>query len=149
VTDDIRDEKIGIIASKIAPFPKVREALLDKQRNFRKAPGLIADGRDMGTEVFPDANIKIFLTASVEERAKRRYQQLLEQGISVKLADLFNELVARDFRDQSRKISPLKPADDAIIVDTTDLTIGEVMERVWNEVEVKFKKRDSGSKFSS
>ncbi len=132
VTDQIRTEDVGKTASIIAVYPKVRQALLKLQRDLRKSPGLIADGRDMGTVVFPDATLKIFLTASAEERAKRRHQQLLESGINVKLADLVQEVTARDARDEQRAASPLKPADDAIIIDTTDLTIKDVIQKIWD-----------------
>ncbi|MGD9153707.1 MAG: (d)CMP kinase [Gammaproteobacteria bacterium] len=130
VTDQIRTEDVGKTASIIAAYPKVRQALLQLQRTFRKPPGLIADGRDMGTVVFTDAPLKIFLTASVAERAKRRHQQLLDKGISVKLPDLVQEITGRDARDEQRAASPLKPADDAIIIDTTDLTIKEVIKEI-------------------
>jgi cytidylate kinase len=130
VTDQIRTEDVGKTASIIAALPKVRQALLKLQCAFRKPPGLIADGRDMGTVVFPDAPLKIFLTASVTERAKRRHQQLLDQGISVKLPNLVQEITERDARDEQRAASPLKPADDAIVIDTTDLTIKEVIKKI-------------------
>jgi len=111
-------------------LPKVRKALLKRQRDFRQAPGLVADGRDMGTVVFPDAKIKIFLTASQEQRALRRYRQLQEQGINVSLSDVSDDLSQRDKRDQERTIAPLKPAKDAIIIDTTKLSIDEVLNKV-------------------
>lgn len=130
VTDQIRTENVGKIASIIAAHSRVRQALLKLQRAFRKPPGLIADGRDMGTIVFPDAPLKIFLTASVTERAKRRHQQLLDKGISVKLPNLVQEITERDARDEQRAVSPLKPAPDAIIIDTTNLTITEVIEKI-------------------
>ncbi|WP_455210216.1 (d)CMP kinase, partial [Kaarinaea lacus] len=107
VTNEIRTETSGAAASKVASLPKVRMALLDKQRAFRQPPGLIADGRDMGTVVFPDAQVKIFLTASAEERAKRRYNQLIEKGVSVSLSDLFEEIAERDKRDSNRSAAPL------------------------------------------
>lgn len=130
VTNQIRTEDVGKIASVIAALPKVRQALLQLQRAFRKPPGLIADGRDMGTVVFPAASFKIFLTASALVRAKRRYQQLLNKGINVKLPALVQEITERDARDEQRAASPLKPADDAIIIDTTDLTIKEVIKKI-------------------
>jgi len=133
VTDQIRTEAVGKTASIIAVYSKVRQALLKLQRALRKPPGLIADGRDMGTVVFPDATLKIFLTASVEERAKRRHQQLLENGINVKLPALVQEIATRDARDEQRAVSPLKPADDAIIIDTTNLTIKDVVKKIWEE----------------
>jgi CMP/dCMP kinase len=135
VTETIRTEKIGNAASIVAALPAVRAALLSRQRAFRDAPGLVADGRDMGTVVFPDAELKIFLIASPEERALRRYNQLKERGISVTLADLIEELRERDRRDQERTVAPLKPAEDAIIIDTDRLTIDQVVERILSEIE--------------
>lgn len=135
VTDLIRTEKIGNLASKTSAFQAVRAALLGRQYDFRQAPGLVTDGRDMGTVVFPDAKPKFFLLASCEERAQRRYKQLKGGGINVKLADLVHELAERDKRDTKRSVSPLVPADDAICIDTTGLTIDEVMNRVLKEVE--------------
>jgi cytidylate kinase len=108
----------------------VRTALLERQRNFRQAPGLVADGRDMGTVIFPDAVLKIFLTASAEARAERRYKQLSDKGMSVNLAALLEDIRRRDQRDQQRAIAPLQPAPDAIILDTTRLGISEVEDRV-------------------
>ncbi len=130
VTDEIRSEPCSVAASKVAALPKVRKALLKRQRDFRQAPGLVADGRDMGTVVFPDAKLKIFLTASQEQRALRRYRQLQEQGINVSLSDVSDDLSQRDKRDQERTIAPLKPAKDAIIIDTTKLSIDEVLNKV-------------------
>jgi cytidylate kinase len=130
VTLAIRSEKAGNAASLVAAVPEVREALKDRQRGFRQAPGLVADGRDMGTVIFPDAPVKIFLTASAEERAKRRYKQLKEKGISANLADLFDEIAERDRRDSERSDAPLKPAVDAIQLDTTNLTIDEVVAQI-------------------
>ena len=130
VTKSLRHEDTGIIASRIAAFPKVRAALADRQRRFRQLPGLVADGRDMGTVIFPDARLKIFLTASAEIRAERRYKQLKEKGESVNLTRLFREIKARDARDQSRSVAPLRPAEDAVIIDSTDLSIEEVFEKV-------------------
>ena len=130
VTDLIRSEDIGVIASMIAAIPSVRASLYERQRRFRQAPGLVADGRDMGTVVFPDARLKIFLTASAEVRAERRYKQLKEKGESVNLTRLFREIKARDLRDQSRSIAPLRPADDAVIIDSTGLDIDEVFNKV-------------------
>lgn len=129
VTFDIRSEKIGKLASKIASQGAVREALLARQREFRRAPGLVADGRDMGTVVFPDAPVKFFLTASPEERANRRYKQLIEKGMSVSLAHLAEEIVERDRRDAMRPLSPLRTAPDAELLDSTDLDIDEVVAR--------------------
>ena len=130
ITDMIRSEKIGALASQVAAIPEVREALLARQRAFLQPPGLIADGRDMGTVVFPDAVLKIYLTATPEERAQRRYKQLKDKGIGVNLAALVEELRLRDERDMNRQTAPLKPASDAIIIATTTLTI----EQVTNEV---------------
>lgn len=130
VTDDIRREEVGNAASKVAALVPVREALLARQRAFQKSPGLVADGRDMGSVVFPDARVKIFLTASAEERAKRRYKQLKEKGISANLKSLFEEIAERDARDTQRAVSPLKPAQDAINVETSDLGIDEVLKQI-------------------
>ncbi len=130
VTAIIRSETAGNAASRVAAVPEAREALLDRQRAFRQPPGLVADGRDMGTEVFPDADYKVFLTASAEERAKRRYKQLKEKGISVNIRDLAREIAERDDRDANRPVSPLRPADDAIVLDTSDMGIDEVVARV-------------------
>jgi cytidylate kinase len=130
VTDLIRQEDTGVLASKISAVPLVRAALAGRQRRFRQLPGLVADGRDMGTVIFPDAGLKIFLTASAEIRAERRYKQLKDKGESVNLARLFSEIKARDLRDQSRSIAPLRPAEDAVIIDSTDLSIDEVFDKV-------------------
>ena len=129
-TDELRMETTGAAASAIAVIPSVREALLDKQLAFRKPPGLVADGRDMGTVIFPDAAHKVFLTASAAERAKRRYKQLKQKGLDVTLASLLREIEARDARDASRAVAPLKPAADAVLVDTTGMSIGQVVARV-------------------
>lgn len=137
VTDTIRTEKIGNAASLVAALPAVRAALLSRQRAFRDAPGLVADGRDMGTVVFPEAELKIFLVASPEERALRRYNQLKERGISVTLGDLIEELRERDKRDQERTVAPLKPAEDAVIIDTDRLSIDQVVERILSEMDKK------------
>lgn len=135
VSETIRTEKMGNAASKVGILPTVRAALLSRQQAFREAPGLVADGRDMGTVVFPDAEVKIFLTASAEERARRRFQQLKEKGIDVNLGDLVKELRERDIRDQERPIAPLKPAVDAICIDTDGLTIEQVVAEIMNVVE--------------
>ena len=135
VSSLIRNEKIGDIASKVAAVSAVRSALLARQRAFLQAPGLIADGRDMGTVVFPDAVLKIFMTASAEERAQRRYKQLKEKGLDVNLASLVEELRQRDERDMKRETAPLKPASDAIIIDTTRLDIEQVTKEVMYWVE--------------
>ena len=122
----LRSETTGNAASQVAALPTVRAALLQRQRNFRQAPGLIADGRDMGTVVFPDADLKLFLTASADERADRRYKQLIEKGMDANLAVLIKEIAERDARDAQRTVAPLKPAVDAEILDTTQLDIAEV-----------------------
>jgi CMP/dCMP kinase len=129
-TDELRTETAGAAASAIASIPTVRKALVDLQLGFRKSPGLVADGRDMGTVIFPDAPYKVFLTASAAERAKRRYKQLKEKGLSVTLSSLQSEIEARDARDASRAVAPLKPAADAVLVDTTGMGIEDVVARV-------------------
>lgn len=129
-SDAIRQESGGELASRVGAIPEVREALFQRQLAFRRPPGLVADGRDMGTVVFPDAAVKVFLTASVEERAKRRYKQLIAKGIGAILPDLLRELRARDERDSKRAVSPLRPAGDAHILDTTDLSVEQVVSRV-------------------
>lgn len=138
VTGMIRSEKIANAASQAGAISGVRQALLDRQRAFRQAPGLVTDGRDMGTVVFPDADLKVFLTASPEKRAIRRYHQLKELGIHVNLDDLVEELKERDRRDQGRAIAPLRPAADAFCIDTDHLSVAEVVERVMTEVRKKF-----------
>jgi cytidylate kinase len=130
VTDAIRAEDVGSRASEIAALAGVRQALLERQRAFARFPGLLADGRDMGTVVFPHAQLKIFLTASPEERAKRRYKQLKEKGIDANLPELVAELKARDKRDSERLAAPLKAADDAVVLDTTEMSIDEVVNQV-------------------
>ncbi len=130
VTDAIRTEECGAGASQVAVLPGVRAALLDRQHAFREPPGLVADGRDMGTVVFADAPLKIFLTAAAEERARRRFNQLKEKGISVNFAALLKEIAARDARDSQRNAAPLRPAPDAVIVDTSTLTVEHVVEQV-------------------
>ena len=130
VSRAIRAEEVGMNASRVAAQPRVRDALLERQRSFREAPGLVADGRDMGTVVFPDADLKIFLTASAEERAIRRHKQLKEKGIGVSLRGLLKDIEARDEQDAQRKASPLTPAEDAVSIDSTGLSIEEVSEQV-------------------
>ena len=130
VSDTIRTEEIGRYASMVAVFPDVRAALLERQRAYRRPPGLVADGRDMGTVVFPDAQVKVFLTASQEERARRRYKQLSGKGIDVTLQHLLQELAARDGRDSQRRVAPLVAAADAKVIDTSALTIDEVFAEV-------------------
>jgi cytidylate kinase len=126
----IRTEQAGEGASRVAAMPAVRAALLERQRAFAEPPGLVADGRDMGTVVFPQAQLKIFLTAAAEERARRRYNQLKDKGLSASLAALSLEIAERDRRDASRPISPLRPADDAVVVDSTAMSIDAVVARV-------------------
>ena len=138
ITPAIRTETCGNAASRVAACKPVREALLARQREFRQLPGLIADGRDMGTVIFPDAPLKIYLTADPEVRAMRRYKQLNEKGISVNLPRLSAEIRERDARDAGRDISPLKPAPDAIVIDTTQLDIDAVCQRVAGEIRKKF-----------
>lgn len=130
VTDAIRAEAVGAGASKVAALPAVRAALLDRQHAYRQAPGLVADGRDMGTVVFPDAPLKVFLTASAAQRAERRHKQLISKGISANIADLRADLEARDARDANRSASPLKPAQDALVLDNSEHTIDEAVMQV-------------------
>jgi len=129
-SDELRTETVGAIASAIAAIPAVRTALLDKQFSFRRAPGLVADGRDMGTVIFPDAATKVFLTASAEERARRRYKQLKEKGMAVTLSALLREIEARDARDAARPVAPLKPATDAVLIDSTGMPVDIVVDKV-------------------
>src|SRR5690606_5547558 len=130
VTAEIRSEAAGAGASRVAALPAVRQALLERQRAFARPPGLVADGRDMGTVVFPEAALKVFLTASAEERAARRYKQLKDKGIDVSLPDLSSDIAQRDQRDANRQVAPLRPADDARLLDSTSLTPEEVLERI-------------------
>ncbi len=130
VTEDIRTEECSNRASEVAKLPSVRTALLRRQRAFRKPPGLVADGRDMGTVVFPDAALKVFLTASPEVRAKRRYNQLIEKGISANLRALSRDLAERDARDANRPVAPLVPAPDSQVLDSSALSIEAVVERI-------------------
>ena len=127
VTHAIRDETVSMNASVVAAYPKVRVALLQRQRDFAQAPGLVADGRDMGTTVFPNARVKIFLTASAEARAERRCKQIVQKGGNVDMAELIRDIKARDERDTQREASPLKPADDALVLDSTLMTIDQVL----------------------
>jgi len=140
VTDTLRSEAIGVRASEIAKLPAVRSALLERQRAFRRLPGLVADGRDMGTVVFPDAALKVFLTASAAARAQRRYKQLIDKGNSANLATLSRDLEERDKRDAAREVAPLKPAVDAVSVDSSALTVDEVVDQVLK----KYRERTSG-----
>ncbi len=137
VGEAIRDEQVAAAASKVAALGAVRAGLLALQRGFRRPPGLVADGRDMGTVVFPDAPLKLYLTASAEERARRRYKQLKEKGNDVSLAQLAEDIARRDTRDSERELSPLRPAEDAIVIDTSDLGIEEVFARVRTLVREK------------
>ena len=138
VTDEIRTEITGNLASKVAAYPAVRAALLSRQQNFVQTPGLIADGRDMGTVVFPSAPLKIFLDASAEERAKRRQLQLQQKGINVSFDNLLQEIQERDFRDRNRPVAPLKPANDAIIIDSTTMSVDSVFNQVLELVNQRF-----------
>ena len=130
VTDALRAENIGLLASQVAAYPAVRDALLARQRDFQQGAGLVADGRDMGTVVFPDAPLKIFLVADVQSRAQRRYNQLIEKGVSANLLDLLADLQARDLRDTNRAVAPLKAAPDAYIIDSTTLSINDTVDQV-------------------
>ncbi len=134
VTDAIRNEQVGAGASQVAALPAVREALLQRQRAFLEAPGLVADGRDMGTVVFPEAPLKIFLTATAQERARRRYLQLKGKGHDANLSILLDEISERDERDSKRAVAPLKPAPDAIQLDSTELSVEQVLEHIMSEV---------------
>ena len=137
VSSQIRTEEAGRAASIIAALPAVRAALLERQRAFRQAPGLVADGRDMGTVVFTDAPVKVFMTASAEERADRRYKQLIAKGIDVKLCDLLADIQARDERDSNRAVAPLRPAADAVLIDTSQMSINEVLTRVLELIDLR------------
>lgn len=130
VSSALRTEECAARASQLAALQEVRAALLDKQRAFRQRPGLVAEGRDMGTVVFPDAECKVFLTASAQARAQRRQKQLKKQGISASLGHLLEDIETRDSRDQNRKVSPLRPAADAVLVDSTELSIEQVIHRI-------------------
>jgi cytidylate kinase len=132
VTAQLGTEQSGEAASRIAAYPEVRQALLQRQQAFRQQPGLVADGRDMGTVVFPDARLKVFLTASIEERAQRRYKQLKDQGFDISIDALFREISARDDRDMNRPVSPLRPADDAVVIDCSAMSIEEMLESTLN-----------------
>jgi cytidylate kinase len=140
VSEGLRAEAVSTFASHVAAQVAVRAALIERQRAFRKPPGLVADGRDMGTVIFPDAVQKFFLTASVEERALRRYKQMKEKGESVNLSRLFRDIEKRDERDRNREIAPLVPADDAVTIDSTSLSIEEVMHTIHRVL------KDSGAK---
>jgi cytidylate kinase len=130
VTNDIRAEDVGNTASRIAVLPEVRQALYSLQLGFRRAPGLVADGRDMGTVIFPDAPLKVFLTASVDARAKRRFKQLIDKGFSANMDDLLKDLTERDARDMHRAMAPLKAAEGAYLLDTSDMTVDMAVAQV-------------------
>lgn len=140
VSGELRKEETGNAASKIAALPRVREALLRRQRAFNIEPGLVADGRDMGTVVFPEAPVKIFLDASAEERAQRRFKQLQLKGLDVRFDDLLSEIEERDYRDRNRAVAPLRPADDALVLDSTSLNIEQVLEKALQYIESKLTK---------
>ncbi|CAM4394891.1 (d)CMP kinase [Vibrio astriarenae] len=137
VSGELRKEETGMAASKVAALPRVREALLRRQRAFAQEPGLVADGRDMGTVVFPDAPVKIFLDASAEERAQRRMKQLQLKGLDVRFDDLLSEIQERDDRDRNRAVAPLRPAEDALVLDSTSMSIDQVVEQAMNYIESK------------
>tara|TARA_Y100001956_G_scaffold57589_1_gene56732 strand:- start:88 stop:768 length:681 start_codon:yes stop_codon:yes gene_type:complete len=137
VSGELRKEETGMAASKVAALPLVREALLRRQRAFSAAPGLVADGRDMGTVVFPEAEAKIFLDASAEERATRRLKQLQQKGLDVKFDDLLSEIQERDDRDRNRPVAPLRPAEDALVLDSTSMNIEQVVEKALHYIESK------------
>ncbi|EOA6596159.1 (d)CMP kinase [Vibrio vulnificus] len=137
VSKELRKEETGMAASKVAALPRVREALLRRQRAFEAAPGLVADGRDMGTVVFPNAKAKIFLDASAEERAHRRLKQLQDKGLDVRFDDLLSEIQERDDRDRNRPVAPLRPAEDALVLDSTSMSIDEVVEKALQYIESK------------
>ncbi|PMH01187.1 (d)CMP kinase [Vibrio lentus] len=137
VSGELRKEETGMAASKVAALPRVREALLRRQRAFSAAPGLVADGRDMGTVVFVEAEAKIFLDASAEERANRRLKQLQEKGLDVKFDDLLSEIQERDDRDRNRPVAPLRPAEDALVLDSTSMNIEQVVEKALHYIESK------------
>jgi len=135
VSGELRKEETGMAASKVAALPRVREALLRRQRAFSNAPGLVADGRDMGTVVFPSAIVKIFLDASAEERANRRMNQLQQKGLDVNFGSLLSEIQERDDRDRNRSVSPLRPAEDALVLDSTDMSIEQVTAQAFAYIE--------------
>lgn len=144
VAEELRREEIGNRASSVARLPRVRAALLERQRAFRQPPGLVADGRDMGTVVFPDALLKVFLTASVQVRAERRYKQLIDKGIGANLASLSRDLAERDERDAKRAAAPLVPAPDAVQLDSSDLSVAEVVRLVGQEAREKMESLKAG-----
>ena len=140
VSQEIRTEEVGAFASKVAAVPQFRAALLQRQRNFAQAPGLVADGRDMATSIFPEAQAKIYLTASAQSRAARRVNQLQGMGLDVKISDILANIIARDKRDMEREVAPLKPADDAYIVDSSELNIDEVFKLMTTYVDQQLAK---------
>jgi len=137
ITVLIRQEECGVFASKIAVLPEVRSALLQRQRRFKRPPGLVADGRDMGTVVFPEAILKLFVDADAKERASRRQKQLQTYGINGSFNQILQDLIKRDQRDEKRAVAPLKPAEDAVVVDTTNIGLDEVFAEVWRLVEAR------------
>ena len=137
ITQAIRDEQISQASSKVAAIPEVRAALVERQQAFRVHPGLVTDGRDMGTVIFPDAPLKIFMTASANIRAERRYKQLKKKGIDANLKTILAKLNVRDQRDQQRAIAPLRPANDAVYIDTSNLSIETVYQRLWQWVQLR------------
>ncbi len=142
VTDDIRTEQCGIVASQLAAYPQVRAALTERQRGFRQLPGLVTDGRDMGSVIFPDADLKIYLTASAEVRAQRRHKQLIEKGMSANITGLLQDIQKRDERDSNRSIAPLQQEIDAKLLDTTSLTISQAQDAVlswYNDIFAKIR----------
>ena len=144
VSGDIRSEQCGNDASRVSGHPEVRDALLARQRGFRRAPGLVADGRDMGSVVFPDAPVKVFLTATARTRAERRHKQLMAKGVDVSVARLSREMAQRDRRDRERAVAPLKPAEDAVVVDSTGLDVDAVVARVIEIARLRMVAASSG-----
>lgn len=144
VTAAVRSEACGNRASELAAIPEVRAGLLEQQRRFRRFPGLVADGRDMGSTLFPDAGLKIFLTASPEVRAQRRYNQLKQKGLNATLPALFSDLTARDERDRNRSVSPLKPAPDAVVLDTTGMPVEAVVDQVLDRARRRYGEAAAG-----
>lgn len=142
ISSQVRLEETAEIASQVAAIPEIRQVLLQRQLDFRQLPGLVADGRDMGTVVFPDAGLKIYLTASPEERAQRRYKQLINKGVSVNLRALLQDIASRDERDANRTVSPLRPAQDALVIDTTSLSIAQVLEKVLAQARITYPETD-------
>ncbi|KZY33833.1 MAG: (d)CMP kinase [Alcanivorax sp.] len=137
VSNIIRQESVGELASQVAVLQPVRDALLARQRVFAESPGLVADGRDMGTVVFTSAPLKIYLTASAEERARRRFEQLKQKGFGATLATLVEDIRTRDDRDMNREVAPLRPADDAVVIDSTTMTVDEVVDRILDEAAAR------------